>query len=104
METTEELADTQEVIKKRMEFIQTLGGKINTKSGEVLNAVIQSLGQIAEESFMPQKQKDHVASLRQSSADAHEDAELGSRLKGEGGVSAILDTLSRRWRTRQRPP
>merc|ERR1719443_1377886 len=76
-----------------MSFIQARGGKMSAKDGEVLNAVIQSLGQIVEASFVTQKQKDHIAALLQTSADAQEDAELGSGAMGEGGVNAILDTL-----------
>merc|ERR1719502_1267578 len=77
-----------------MSFIQARGGKMSVKDGEVLNAVIQSLGNIIEASFVTQKQKDHIAALLQSRADAQEDAELGSTGEGEGGVSAILDTLA----------
>merc|ERR1719156_423729 len=76
-----------------MSFIQARGGKMSAKDGEVLNAVVQSLGQIIEASFVTQKQKDHIAALLQSSADAQEDAEFGSGSMGEGGVNAILDTL-----------
>jgi DNA repair exonuclease SbcCD ATPase subunit len=93
LETTEELAGAQEAIKKSMSFIQARGGKMSAKDGEVLNAVVQSLGQIIEASFVTQKQKDHIAALLQSSADAQEDAEFGSGSMGEGGVQAILDTL-----------
>jgi len=93
LETTEELAGAQEAIKKSMSFIQARGGKMSAKDGEVLNAVVQSLGQIIEASFVTQKQKDHIAALLQSSADAQEDAEFGSGSMGEGGVNAILDTL-----------
>merc|ERR1719230_1266935 len=93
LETTEELAGAQEAIKKSMAFIQARGGKMSAKDGEVLNAVVQSLGQIIEASFVTQKQKDHIAALLQSSADAQEDAEFGSGSMGEGGVNAILDTL-----------
>merc|ERR1719502_1568263 len=77
-----------------MSFIQARGGKMSVQDGEVLNAVIQSLGQIVEASFVSQKQKEHIAALLQSRADAQEDAELGSTGEGEGGVSAILDTLA----------
>merc|ERR1719199_1360076 len=79
-----------------MSFIQARGGKVSVQDGEVLNAVIQSLGQIVEASFVSQKQKDRIAALLQSRADAQEDAELGSSSMGdgEGGVSAILDTLA----------
>merc|ERR1719335_237779 len=94
LETTEELAGAQEAIKKSMSFIQARGGKMSAKDGEVLNAVIQSLGQIVEASFVTQKQKDHIAALLQSRADAQEDAEFGSGSMGEGGVNAILDTLA----------
>jgi len=93
LETTEELAGAQAAIKKSMSFIQARGGKMSAKDGEVLNAVVQSLGQIIEASFVTQKQKDHIAALLQSSADAQEDAEFGSGSMGEGGVNAILDTL-----------
>merc|ERR1719421_2527502 len=76
-----------------MSFIQARGGKMSVQDGEVLNAVIQSLGQIVEASFVSQKQKEHIAALLQSRADAQEDADLGSSSMGEGGVQAILDTL-----------
>merc|ERR1719392_550409 len=76
-----------------MSFLQAQGGQMSAKDGEVLNAVVQSLGQIIEASFVTQKQKDHIAALLQSSADAQEDAEFGSGSMGEGGVNAILDTL-----------
>merc|ERR1719478_587241 len=94
LETTQELAGAQEAIKKSMALIQVRGGKMSTKDGEVLNAVVQSLGQIIEASFVTQKQKDHIAALLQSRADAQEDAEFGSGTMGEGGVNAILDTLA----------
>merc|ERR1719443_595497 len=77
-----------------MAFLQATGGKMTIQDGEVLNAVVQSLGQIIEASFVTQEQKDHIAALLQSRADAQEDAELGARGEGEGGVSAILDTLA----------
>merc|ERR1719478_1101623 len=93
LETTEELAGAQEAIKKSMSFIQARGGKMSVQDGEVLNAVVQSLGQIIEASFVSQKQKEHIAALLQSRADAQEDAEFGSGSMGEGGVNAILDTL-----------
>merc|ERR1719335_2038526 len=91
--TGEELEGDQKAIKKSMAFLQATGGKMNVQDGEVLNAVIQSLGQIVEASFVSQKQKEHIAALLQSRADAQEDAELGSSSMGEGGVQAILDTL-----------
>merc|ERR1719262_48990 len=93
VETVEELEGAQTAIKKSMAFLQAKDGKISAKDGEVLNAVVQSLGQIIEASFVTQKQKDHIAALLQSSADAQEDAEFGSGSMGEGGVNAILDTL-----------
>merc|ERR1719446_369664 len=79
-----------------MSFLQAKGGKMSAKDSEVLNAVVQSLGQIVEASFVTQKQKDRIAALLQSRADAQEDAEFGSSVMGdgEGGVSAILDTLA----------
>merc|ERR1719316_2488385 len=77
-----------------MSFLQAKGSKMSVRDGEVLNAVVQSLGQIVEASFVTQKQKDRIAALLQSRADAQEDAELGSMGEGEGGVSAILDTLA----------
>merc|ERR1719453_2878349 len=92
--TVEELDGAQEAIKKSMAFLQAKGSKMSVRDGEVLNAVVQSLGQIVEASFVTQKQKDRIAALLQSRADAQEDAELGSTGEGEGGVSAILDTLA----------
>ena len=73
-ETTEELAGAQEAIQTSMAFVQARGGKMNAKDGEVLNAVVPSLGNIIEASFVSQKQKDHIAELMQTSADAQEDA------------------------------
>jgi len=93
VETVEELAGAQEAIEKSMSFIQARGGKMSVQDGEVLNAVVQSLGQIVEASFVSQKQKDHIAAFLQSRADAQEDAEFGSGSMGSGGVNAILDTL-----------
>merc|ERR1719443_1950581 len=77
-----------------MAFLQATGGKMSVQDGEVLNAVVQSLGQIVEASFVTQEQKDRIAALLQSRADAQEDAELGARGDGEGGANAILDTLA----------
>merc|ERR1719443_584655 len=77
-----------------MAFLQATGGKMTIQDGEVLNAVVQSLGQIVEASFVTQEQKDHIAALLQSRADAQEDAEFGSGSMGEDGVNAILDTLA----------
>jgi len=94
LETTEELEGAQKVIKKSLALIQKRGGKMSAEDGQVLNAVIQSLGQIVEASFVTQRQKDHIAALLQSRADAQEDAEFGSGTLGEGGVDAILDTLA----------
>merc|ERR1719313_3214105 len=90
--TTEELSGAQAEIKKSLSFIQSQGGKMSTRDREIINAVVASLGQIVEASFVTQKQKDHIASLLQQRADAEEDAELGSM--GEGGVDAILSTLA----------
>merc|ERR1719453_471538 len=92
LSTTEELSGAQEQIKKSLSFIQAQGGKMSTRDREVMNAVVASLGQIVEASFVTQKQKDHIASLLQQRADAEEDAELGSM--GEGGADAILSTLA----------
>merc|ERR1719230_434942 len=89
--TVEELEGAQEAIKKSMAFLQAKGGKVSVRDGEVLNAVVQSLGQIVEASFVTQKQKDRIAALLQSRADAQEDAELGSHTMD---VGAIMDTLA----------
>merc|ERR1719515_358656 len=88
--TTEELSGAQKAIKKSMAFIQAQGGKISNKDREVLNAVVEGLGQIVEASFVTQKQKDHIAALLQARADEEEDAEFGSRTMD---VGAIMDTL-----------
>merc|ERR1719359_690455 len=73
-----------------MSFIQARGGKMSVQDGEVLNAVVEALGQIVEASFVTQKQKDHIAALLQSHADAEEDAEYGSHTMN---VDAIMETL-----------
>merc|ERR1719515_696992 len=88
--TTEELSGAQKAIKKSMAFIQAQGGKISNKDREVLNAVVEGLGQIVQASFVTQKQKDHIAALLQSRADAEEDAEYGSHMMS---VDAIMETL-----------
>merc|ERR1719420_1466909 len=71
-----------------MAFLQ--GGKIGSEDRAMLNAVVQGLGQIVEATFVTQRQKDHIAALLQSRADAEEDAELGSQTMD---VGAIMDTL-----------
>merc|ERR1719463_1002958 len=73
-----------------MAFLQAKGGKMSVQDGEVLNAVVEGLGQIVQASFVTQKQKDHIAVLLQSRADAEEDAEMGS---GVMNVDAIMETL-----------
>merc|ERR1719159_1513705 len=73
-----------------MAFIQARGGKVSSKDREVLNAVVEGLGQIVQASFVTQKQKDHIAALLQSRADAEEDAEYGSHMMN---VDAIMETL-----------
>jgi len=90
VETTEELAGAQKAIKKSMAFIQAQGGKVSSKDREVLNAVVEGLGQIVQASFVTQRQKDHIAALLQSREDAEEDAEYGSHMMN---VDAIMETL-----------
>merc|ERR1719473_175150 len=75
-----------------MAFIQAQGGKMSSKDRQVMSSVIQSLGQIVEASFVTQQQKERIAALLQQSADAQEDAELGSL--GAGGADAIMSTLA----------
>merc|ERR1719443_1025778 len=89
IETTEELSGAQAAIKKSMAFIQARGGKVSTKDREVLNAVVQGLGQIVEASFVTAKQKERIAALMQMNADAEEDAELGAHTMS---VDAIMET------------
>merc|ERR1719473_1269367 len=78
LETTGELSGAQTAIKKSMAFIQARGGKVTNREREVLGAVVQGLGQIVEASFVTQRQKDRIAALMQTQADAEEDAELGA--------------------------
>merc|ERR1719269_318180 len=73
-----------------MAFIQARGGKVSQQDRQMLNAVVESLGQIVEASFVTQRQRDHIASLLQSREDAEEDAEYGL---GTMNVDAIMDTL-----------
>merc|ERR1719463_259032 len=73
-----------------MAFIQAQGGKVSSRDREIMNAVIDSLGQIVQASFVTQKQKNHIASLLQARADSEEDAEMGS---GVMNVDAIMETL-----------
>merc|ERR1719335_1862218 len=88
--TTEELAGAQKAIKKSMAFIQAQGGKISSSDREVLNAVVEGLGQIVQASFVTQRQKDKIAALLQSREDEEEDAEYGSQTMD---VDAIMETL-----------
>merc|ERR1719453_2214294 len=74
-----------------MAFIQARGGKISSQDREMINAVVQGLGQIVEASFVTQGQKDRIAALLQSRADSEEEAEFGSHAMA---VGAILDTLA----------
>merc|ERR1719515_210421 len=90
VETVEELSGAQKPIKKSMAFIQARGGKISSQDREMLNAVVEGLGQIVQASFVTQSQKDHIAALLQSRADAEEDAEFGSHTMS---VDAIMETL-----------
>jgi len=90
VETVEELSGAQKAIKKSMAFIQARGGKISSQDREMLNAVVEGLGQIVQASFVTQSQKDHIAALLQSRADAEEDAEFGSHTMS---VDAIMETL-----------
>merc|ERR1719261_1081059 len=73
-----------------MGFIQAQGGKVSSKDREIMNTVIDSLGQIVQASLVTQKQKNHIASLLQARADSEEDAEMGS---GVMNVDAIMETL-----------
>merc|ERR1719316_1401624 len=75
-----------------MSFLQAKGGKMSVQDGEVLNAVVQSLGQIVEASFVTQTQKDRIAALLQSRADAQEDAEYSLKAHTMN-VDAIMETL-----------
>merc|ERR1719160_1493637 len=70
IETTEELAGAQKAIKKSMAFIQARGGQVSASDREVMNAVIEGLGQIVEASFVTQRQKAHIASLLEARSDA----------------------------------
>merc|ERR1711871_411194 len=86
----EELEGAQAQIKKAMALIQAPGGKMSSQDRLVMDSVVRSLGGIVEASFVTQKQKDHIATLIQQSADAQEDAAF----MGEGGTDAILNTLA----------
>merc|ERR1719321_495600 len=90
VETVEELSGAQVAIKKSMAFIQAQGGKVSSRDREVMNAVIDSLGEVVQASFATQKQKNHIASLLEARADSEEDAEMGS---GVMNVDAIMETL-----------
>merc|ERR1719399_2280035 len=75
-----------------MAFIQANGGRVSTSDREIMNAVIEGLGQIVEASFVSERQKAHIASLLQSRADAEEDAEYSSQAHMMN-VDAIMETL-----------
>merc|ERR1719450_943102 len=90
VETVEELAGAQKAIKKSVAFIQARGGKVSSQDREVINAVLESLGQIVQASFVTEGQKNKVAALLQAREDSEEDAEYGS---GTMAVDAILETL-----------
>merc|ERR1719456_1168505 len=73
-------------------FIQAgRGAKVSGRDREVINAVVESLGQIVQASFVTEQQKHKIAALLQAREDSEEDAELGS---GMMAVDAILDTLT----------
>merc|ERR1719333_1666609 len=74
-----------------MAFLQAQGGRVTNREREVLGAVVQGLGQIVEASFVTQTQKDRIAALMQTNADAEEDAELGAHTMN---VDAIMETLA----------
>ena len=59
----------------------------------MLNAVIQSLGNISKTFFAKQKQEDHIAELMQTNVYTQEYFESGSGTTGKDGLNAILDTL-----------
>merc|ERR1719324_1357337 len=92
IETTEELAGAQKAIKKSMAFIQAKGGHVSASDREIMNTVIESLGQIVEASFVTQRQKAHIAALLQARSDAEEDAEYSTQ-SHMMNVDAIMETL-----------
>merc|ERR1719324_413590 len=75
-----------------MALLQARGGRVSPQDRQVLNAVIEGLGHIVEASFVTQKQKDHIAALLQSRADAEEDAEYSLQAHTMN-VDAIMETL-----------
>lgn len=90
LQTVDSLAGAQEMLKKSLALIQSTGGSVSAQDQKAVNAVVQSLGQIAEAAFVTTQQRDKIQAFFQEKEDAEDSLTIRS---GGGGSDAILETL-----------
>lgn len=93
LDTVETLAGAQESIKKALGLIQAQGGSVSAQDQQVVNAIAQGLGQIAEAAFVTTQQKERIAAFFQAKEDAADDLAFRTHAASHGGSDAIIDTL-----------
>lgn len=94
LETVQSLAVAQETLKKSLSLMQASGATLSDAEEQVVNDIAQSLGQIAEASFVTTQQRQQIESFFQQKEDADDDLTFGARTSASaGGSDAIMETL-----------
>jgi hypothetical protein len=93
LDTVDSLAGAQEQLKKSLAFIQSSGGSVSEQDQQGVNAIAQSLGQIAEAAFVTTQQRQKIQAFFQEKEDADDALTFRTHLMGGGGSEAIIETL-----------
>jgi len=93
LDTVDSCAGAQEMLKKSLALIQSRGGSVSQEDQQAVNAIAQSLGQIAEAAFVTTQQRDKIQAFFQEKEDADDALTFRTHAMGGGGSDAILDTL-----------
>jgi len=93
LETVDSLAGAQQQLKKSLALIQSKGGSVSEQDQQGVNAIAQSLGQIAEAAFVTTQQREKIQAFFQEKEDADDALTFRTHLMGGGGSDAIIETL-----------
>jgi hypothetical protein len=93
LDTVDSLAGAQEQLKKSLALIQSNGGSVNEQDKQGVDAIAQSLGQIAEAAFVTTQQRGKIQAFFQEKEDADDALTFRTHLMGGGGSDAIIETL-----------
>jgi len=91
LETVRELSDASAAIKKSIALVQLRGGRVGSVEQEALAALVGSLGQIVEASFVKPSQRKQIAALFQQRADQAEDFAFKAHTMDS---HALIETLN----------